>query len=839
MFGLTGIWNVLLIILLILISLSFIVTILWLLLPRVYSHYDGTRSDATFDPKRSLRSVIPETQISQVSQTQTSRILLKMDSKNHTYSVHFGDGRAFTQGIVRIHYQSNFYSSFPKDGEKILDFISETVTSKTHSLGKCEKTVWIWHIPQTELEFATSFLYFQDKDYIIFESNFEFIPIEELATGAFEKPSFVFPSFLNQSPNRRIITFKNSKFAASQRNFRFALAPVMFFDDQTNTILLSSLDHHLTNGIAKTPLKESETESKNEYRVECGFNGEVISVPQGHSHQFLLIVHQGINTTFNYWGDLLRKYYNVERKDRYSDVANSKLGYWTDNGAFYYYLPMPGKKMDATLIEIEKKAADLEIPFQYYQLDSWWYQKSISKWIRSLLGWLGRIVGGGLYGGTHLWEPDSTYLDISLEDLHQQLNHKPFIAHNRWYSDKCPYIKRFKFIVENNSAMPDDPKFWEYLMEYCKKNHIQVYEQDWISTHYKKFSQFRTTLGFGERWLRDMASAAQKKGITIQYCMATPAVMMYSLQFPNITNIRASDDYAARWLHMYDVPYFTQTSMLVHALGSLPFKDTYHGTRIGRFTGERCSELMALISNLSAGPVGPGSPVDGFNVPILHAMCRKDGLLHKPDRPLTPVDSMFTPNSLYYVCSTESKHSSHTWYYTLTANFWPKRVKQKNYALSVLGIGENVVEYDWFTQDLRKVIKGSESESELELEITQDLKFEEYKYRIYAPLHARGYALVGDPTKFVMLNDQEFTDVKYGDSELEFTLNNVENSESPILIYSEIVPKTITIDGEVYDFSKTASVKELTFTQYDKNSKKLTFTVEFSSQTQKLVKIEF
>ncbi|MHA1620188.1 MAG: hypothetical protein ACTSVZ_13000, partial [Promethearchaeota archaeon] len=775
--------------------------------------------------------------------SQSSKIILKLDKENHTYSVHFGDGRAFTRGIVRIYYKEKYYSSFPQEDNQILDFVSEALTSPTHSLGKCEKTTWTWQIPQTKLQFATSFLYFQDRDYVIFESNFDTDPIDDLATGEFEKPSFVFPSFINQSPNRRIITFKNSKFAASQRIFRFALAPVIFFDDQKNTILLSSLDHHLTNGIAKTPLKESETESKNDYRVECGFNGEVISVPRSHSHQFLFIVHQGINATFNYWGDLLRKYYNVERKDRYSDVVNSKLGYWTDNGAFYYYLPMPGKKMDATLIEIEKKAADLEIPFQYYQLDSWWYQKSISKWIRSLLGWLGRIVGGGLYGGTHLWEPDSTYLGISLEDLHQELNLKSFIAHNRWYSDKSPYIKRFKFIVENNSAMPDDPKFWDYLMEYCKKNHIQVYEQDWISTHYKKFSQFRTTLGFGERWLRDMATAAQKEGITIQYCMATPAVMMYSLQFTNITNIRASDDYAPRWLHMYDVPYFTQTSMLVHALGCLPFKDTYHGTRIGRFTGERCPELMALISNLSAGPVGPGSPVDGFNVPILHAMCRKDGLLYKPDRPLTPVDSMFIPNTLYYVCSTESKHSPHTWYYTLTANFWPKRVIQKNYSLSVLGIGENVVEYDWFTQNLRKIIMGpvSESESESELEITQDLKFEEYKYRIYAPLHPRGYALVGDPTKFVMLNDKEFTDVEYNDLGMQFTLNNVENSESPILIYSEIAPKTIVIDGEVYNFSNTGttSVKGLTFTQYDKNSKKLTFTVEFSSQTQKHVKIEF
>ena len=49
----------------------------------------------------------------------------------------------------------------------------------------------------------------------------------------------------------------------------------------------------------------------------------------------------------------------------------------------------------------------------------------------------------------------------------------------------CPM--QFKFIVEEDAALPVDPAFWDYLMASSQTQwSLIVYEQDWLNVQFSK-----------------------------------------------------------------------------------------------------------------------------------------------------------------------------------------------------------------------------------------------------------------------------------------------------------------------------------------------------------------
>ena len=52
-------------------------------------------------------------------------------------------------------------------------------------------------------------------------------------------------------------------------------------------------------------------------------------------------------------------------------------GFWTDNGAYYYYKTLgPNVNYEDTLIELYGKFVAKNLPMKYIEIDSWWYFKS-------------------------------------------------------------------------------------------------------------------------------------------------------------------------------------------------------------------------------------------------------------------------------------------------------------------------------------------------------------------------------------------------------------------------------------------------------------------------------
>lgn len=71
-------------------------------------------------------------------------------------------------------------------------------------------------------------------------------------------------------------------------------------------------------------------------------------------------------------------------------------------------------------------------------------------------------------------------------------------------------------------ALPTQQEFWDYLMETSRRWGLVVYEQDWLNEVQDQLEALSTDPQLGRTWLLQMGRAADKNGITIQYCMSLP-----------------------------------------------------------------------------------------------------------------------------------------------------------------------------------------------------------------------------------------------------------------------------------------------------------------------------
>eukprot|EP01047_Picozoa_sp_COSAG01_P005519 COSAG01_NODE_190_length_22595_cov_16.442301_5_plen_146_part_00 len=67
---------------------------------------------------------------------------------------------------------------------------------------------------------------------------------------------------------------------------------------------------------------------------EMGVSSEVTAVPAGFVHRTLLSAAAGPTRAMIKWGGLAQRAANLT--SRFEDIATSKLGYFTDNGAMLY-----------------------------------------------------------------------------------------------------------------------------------------------------------------------------------------------------------------------------------------------------------------------------------------------------------------------------------------------------------------------------------------------------------------------------------------------------------------------------------------------------------------------
>ena len=370
-------------------------------------------------------------------------------------------------------------------------------------------------------------------------------------------------------------------------------SPWAFFDNSFNTWILSPAANYMT---ASNAMAANGS-------LTAGINSGIASLPAGFTHSTALVFGTGINATFATWGQALTDLTGKTRPANDADTLLKNISYWTDNGATYYYNPGPTSYM-STLDSIRAEFTSLGARLGSLQLDSWWYPK-------------GPDDNWSSHNGIWTYTASPALFTPDLATFQKGLT-VPLVTHARWIDAASPY--RSKYTISGNVAT--DPQYWEDTATYLKASGAAVYEQDWLGDN----AQSALNLTDPNAFLGNMAASMAKRGIDIQYCMATPKHFLQSTNYSNVTSIRTSQDRfgSDKW-----TPFF-YSSRFASSIGVWPFSDVFMSTET--------NNMIAAL--LSGGPLGVGDAIGSLSKNNVLKAVRPDGVIVKPDVAATPLDSV-------------------------------------------------------------------------------------------------------------------------------------------------------------------------------------------------------
>ena len=368
-----------------------------------------------------------------------------------------------------------------------------------------------------------------------------------------------------------------------------------------------------------------------EQTLEYGVMGSMLSVPARYNHSMILFYSpRGINEAMREWGQCMQRAFNRTSEHRLNDLTIKYLGYYTNNGGYYYYNTKSGMNYEETMVSVFH---ELPLPIHYMQIDSWWYYR-------------------GTGDGVAEWSARPDIFPDGLATVYRRMENIPMAAHNRYWAANTSYAEKYAFVFDtlHGKALPvSNDSFWVDLLGNAHREWgLILYEQDWMNAQTINFTPLLTDIHLGHRWLTSMGAAADQVGVNIQYCLSLPRHALQALEIPRVTQARASNDYALHIMQKNSRPQWNIgiSSMLAVAIGVAPFKDVLWSTvnepnaPYPALVMEPVPDREILIATLSTGPVAPGDGIDYIDVTRIMRCCREDGLILKPDRPLTMIDAL-------------------------------------------------------------------------------------------------------------------------------------------------------------------------------------------------------
>jgi hypothetical protein len=481
-------------------------------------------------------------------------------------------------------------------------------------------------------------------------------------------------------------------------------SPWLFFNTQDQAFILSPANDFL---VARHTRDTDGT-------LRFGLDSAITRVPKGYTQRTLLTLGSGINATYDRWGLAMTELAGKTRLGNEATTELKYLGYWTDNGAAYYYNDNAALGYEGTLLAVRRNFQQLGVPLGYMELDSWWYPKGSSA------TWQGN---GYERGGIYRYTADPTIFPNGLATFHRQLG-LPLAVHARWVDSNSPYRAAYRM----SGNVITDPRYWQATAAYLAGAEVITYEQDWLAV----LAHTNLNLTDPSAFLDNMAAAMKARGIDIQYCMPLPADLLQSTNYANLATVRVSDDHfkPSNW----DSALFD--SRQASALGIWPWTDV--------FNSDQTDNL--LLSVLSGGIVGVGDPLGAVDAANLRRAMRGDGVLVKPDAPIVPDDATYLADATGadqpMVASTYSDHGSLRDLYIFA--YRRGSAQKAAFVPADLGLRGRAYIYNYFRGTGQVVAAGAAYHDAVG----------SGSYYVAAPIGPSGIAVLGDLGRFVSLGAQ-------------------------------------------------------------------------------------
>lgn len=540
-----------------------------------------------------------------------------------------------------------------------------------------------------------------------------------------------------------------------------SILPMFIFDAEKPRVLL----------LAAVDAFHEQVLAARDGQLHWGWSGDLETVPVGFRTTLAVIVHASPRTALQQWGALVCARANSRRSGRFDTPLLSHLSYWTDNGAAYWYRrERNGTLPDGIVSAVQHIEAVADVNVGVVELDSWFYPHAITREVRDF-GYIHVVPPTGLLR----WEPRADVLgEDGIHGLRKRLERRPLILHCRHISAESPYAKDGQLGTwwrDGDRAHPASPALWRVWMQQAAAWGAIAVEHDWLVEVWQGVRALRAIPGRVGAWQTAFAAAAQSEGLSVVWCMATPADMASAAALPNVLVARSCDDY-----RYADDPstlwrWHVTISVVLYALGMLPFKDVFmshaNGKGVPDVDGDPHAWFEACLATLSAGPVGVGDRAGRTNAAVIKACARADGAIVKPDAPLQILDrSLRNAGGLLWADTRSGE-----WRYIIAACTGVKRNDDPSFTQPLpeaLALADEYVEggeeidrrdssagevlvYDW-RQGAAKVAD----------ELRVALRIHEWKLWVLCPLFRQegggdgAFTLIGDVKLFATMGDRRF-----------------------------------------------------------------------------------
>jgi hypothetical protein len=620
-----------------------------------------------------------------------------------------------------------------------------------------------WELPDRKGSLVTEFRLYQDSPLLTFVQRFP-DGFAKYASGNWIVPSVVFPQFLARFGERNDLYSWTSGGMFSHR-FAYGNASslggtvdlLVLADTEYKTVILSPFANYLTATQQCAPVASRDETNPQKLAINCGIEGLVDNIPANFEHQHMMVVGKGIQNTFFDWGRVLMKRAGKEYPSKYTGDNMKYPVYWDDYGSYYQTHGLKEKgyrSYEDVILGLEEDAKKHGLRIGAYEIDE-----------------------DDLRDHEGLYEPKQDLFPHGLTSFHEKLG-KPLEAYYCWLAPKGSYPKEYKYFGTPHGRTPGASMgdvyysldYWRYTVKKVASWGGILFQHDFQSV-YEGDPVMMAGIDRMNTYFKNMAEALQEKGITMQYCMQLPRNIMQSSENPAMLGLQGSWDH-----HVYmaelekqnkdDDPYVWKhlifTSAFYGALGIWPSRDN-----IQTIADPNAYE-DTLLANLLGGEIQLGHRIGECNFGLVRKTYREgDGLLLKPDRPISPLDRCYVDGGV--VGYTESHRNGWTWYYVLSL---PAAGYLPSFSASDLGGAGKWVVYNFETRI------ASIREGETPINLQREAKHE---YFVVAPLFENGMAVIGDVEKFVTMADMRVSSVEVSPEGIRVEVISNE-SHSPIIV---------------------------------------------------------